>query len=677
MQSTERTPRWLHAQGVKMHALVFAAYFIAAKASLYFYYGFETSPALIWPPVGIALAAVILWGYRMWVPIFLAQFLALVTHVPGVYDIAALIAAGYALQAVAGAFVLRWLKFDPSLETLRSVLALVVVALLITLIEPAVATAAQWLLGTLSVDPLLNLGRAWGAGVFSVFVFTPFILTWYPWRTLELARDELLELLAALLLVVTVSFFLFWTPYPQALGILVIFLLPAALMWLVLRFPVRFFTLGIMLTALLAIAGTALANPSDNPLNTQLLAVEIYVGLVAAIFLIFTTLVSERRAAYAKLVEAYESTSASDTAKSEFIAILAHELRNPLAPIVSSLEFLKLQPQTPESMETIENAHEQTIMIKRMLDDLLDTVRISQRKFQLQKEAVSVREVVKQSVASVDDFIRSARHELILAIPEDDIVCHADFVRLKQVVINLLNNACKYTEPGGTITLAVERINGEVVIRVSDTGIGMSKTTMRKLFEPFKQNMQTQRGTGLGIGLYLTKLLVEMHGGRIAAASEGPGSGSTFTVHIPVSSAAGTVGSIPSMPRRIQPVLPESAHILVVDDNEVAANALQKLLQHHAFEVTVAYSGPQALEMLQRLKADMILLDIGMPDMDGYETARQIRSKGWTGKLVALTGYGQESDRQRSKEAGFDNHLVKPVLAADIVGLLADMQQPA
>jgi len=670
------TPPSLTRQDILAYAFVFAAYFIAAKLSLYIFYTFQTSPALIWPPVGIAVAAMIFGGYRMWLPILLAQFLAVITQTPNIHLLAFVIAAAYALQAAVALFVLKRFRFETALYRLRNTMILVAVAFFVTLIEPVIATVAQVFLSGLTLSPTLTIGRAWGAGIFSVLVVTAFLVTWFPWKRLPYTRREVYEIFAAFALLAVNNILLYWTPYPQYLSIAVIFFLPAVLIWFALRLHIRWMTLAIVLTSIVAMAGSIIAHPTAVPLNSQLLSNQIYIGLMAAIFYIFTAVVEERRTAYKRLEEAYQTTSASDKAKNEFIAILAHELRNPLAPIVSSLELLKLQPQSQESLETIRNAEDHAVMIRRLLDDLLDTARLTQKKLKLQKETVSLKEIVDQSIASIDDFCKAQQHTLSITIPEEDVLLDADPVRMKQIVINLLSNACKYTRRGGAIELRAEKHANHILIEVADNGIGIEKDMLPNIFQPFKQVASDERhGTGLGIGLFLTKRLAEMHGGRVTAASEGLGRGSTFSVSIPLSSQLPLPHLEKEVRRLERSASPSRIHI--VDDNEAAVLALQKLLRHLGHEVFVSHSGEHALATLATVSPDLILLDIGMPIMDGYETARHIRARGWSGRLVALSGYGQESDRLRSHQAGFNTHLVKPVSVKDILSQLSNPSKSA
>ncbi|HET8581045.1 MAG TPA: ATP-binding protein [Candidatus Paceibacterota bacterium] len=655
---------------------IFIGYFAAAWACLAIYFEFATGPALLWLPAGIGFAAVLFLGYRMAIPIFLAQlasfFLLNPYHQP-LLGIA--LSLGYALEALLGVYALRALHFGGSLASSQDVLILVLVALGATMIEPALSTATQVFLGVMTIAPAVSFGRAWEAGIFSVLLIVPFILGWQHVSVAEALparRREQLELIAAFVVLAAVAIFLFWSPYLRFFGISVIFFLPAVLVWIALRMHPRWMTAAIMLTSIIGIAGTLVTQARTQPLSTDLLTDQVYIGLVAAIFLLFAAIVEERRVAFQQLEEKLQVTSASDEAKSEFIAVLAHELRNPLAPLVSSLELLRLSPQTPEGYTAIANAQTQTVMMRRLLDDLLDTARIAQAKLQLQKEPVDAREALEQSVTSVQDYLRSQGHTLSTHIPQQSLLVDADPVRLKQIIINLLNNACKYTEPGGTITLscAVDETTNMLTITVSDTGIGIPPDALDSLFQPFRQGAmpRTDRlGTGLGIGLYLTRQLVELHGGTIEASSDGPGRGSTFTVHLPLLTQV-PIRYVPAEETRS--ASGSARRIMLVDDNQAFVRAMQQLLSHYGHETHAAHSGEEALAALRTFKPDVIVLDIGMPGMSGLEVASRIRESGWRGTIIGLSGYGQESDRERSAAAGFDHHLVKPVAAQDILALL-------
>lgn len=650
--------------------LVFLGYFLIAKISLYIFYTFNTSPALIWPVVGFSIAVVVLLGYKLYVPIFLAQFLALSTQTPGIEQLSFVIAAGYALQAVVAFFTLKKLGFYPELEKVSNVIKILVIAFIVTMIEPTVATIYQIYIGGLDLTPFANWGRALGGGIFSVLVFTPAIFFWHKLRPSyisTLLTKEKIELLALCTLLILANYIVFWRDFSEFLGVTIIFMVPAVFIWIALRFHPRWLSFAIVLTALQSLAGAIIVHPSPTPLSEQLLAIQVYVGLVAAIFYVFAAVVDERRVAFKKLKEAYELAATANKSKSDFIAILAHELRNPLAPVVTSLELLKSQQTSPESIEVIKAAEENAHMMRRLLDDLLDMARLVQNKIVLHKESISATELVQNSLSSVNEKAESIGHTIEIHYPQDDFMVYVDEVRIKQIIINLLNNALKYSEFEAKIELRLYKKNSQLTIEVSDSGIGIDPEKIEHIFDPFTQlGKSTQYSSGMGIGLFLTKQLTELHGGKIEAKSGGHKKGSTFIVSIPIPAEMPE----PTHPTQEQTVVPPTK-ILVVDDNEAAANILQKLLKIHGHNVEVAYSGQQTLSLVFTFLPDVLFLDIGMPVINGYEVAKTLRTKGWEGAIVALSGYGQESDKIKSTEAGFNYHLVKPVGIAEISAILS------
>jgi signal transduction histidine kinase len=650
---------------------VFIAYFVIAKLSLLVYFSFGTSPALIWPAVGFALAMTLFYGHKIWLPVFAGHFLAVLTQFPDAELRALVIGSGYAFQAVAGLYILKKLHFRIEFEKVRNTLILVCCAFFITAIEPVIITLFQIYTGALTMSPAAYLGRLWGAGIFSVLVFTPVIISWFPFKKSFIPEQSRfrLELGAAFTLLIASNYLVFWTETAQFIGIVVIFILPAALIWFGLRFHPRWLTLAVFVTSIQGLSGSILTHAPDESVSDQLLTVQVYIGLVAAIFYVFVAVVDERRSAFNKLEEAYEKAAASDRAKNEFIAILAHELRNPLAPVASSLELLKLRNQDSEVSEVIDEAVEHTRMMRRLLDDLLDIARLGQSKIQLHKEATSIKQIIEQSLSSVKEKAQSLHHSITLVVPEVDFMLFADPVRIKQMIINLLNNSLKYTKEGGKIELQCMRENDSLVIKVVDTGIGIEQSKIEHVFEPFKQLGTASRySSGLGIGLFLTKQLVELHGGTITAQSDGTGKGSTFTIRLPLNTELITAAQPADTPKS---VLPSQTRILIVDDNESAANILQKLLRLHGHEVDVAYSGMEALQKINLGNPEVVFLDIGMPNMDGYETAKKIRATSWDGNIIGLSGFGQQSDKARALEAGFDHHLVKPAGINDILAIIA------
>jgi signal transduction histidine kinase/ActR/RegA family two-component response regulator len=363
----------------------------------------------------------------------------------------------------------------------------------------------------------------------------------------------------------------------------------------------------------------------------------------------------------------------ADERKDEFLATLAHELRNPLAPIRNSLQILRLSAAVEPGVEQIcETLERQTGLLIRLVDDLLEVSRISQGKIELRKELVELAAVIRQAVEISKPFIDSFGHNLTIAIPAEPVVIDGDVVRLSQVFCNLLNNAAKYTNHGGQIWLSAKRKDQIVSISVKDTGIGIPADKLPRVFDMFTQVDRTSRQAqgGLGIGLSLVRALVEMHGGKVEAISGGVNCGSEFIVTLPLSNET-PVTSSESKPTG--PLVLPHRRVLVVDDNRDAALSLSRLLRLLGAEVETVHDGPSALKLMQSYRPAVVLLDIGMPNMDGYEVARRIRSDPDFAavQLIALTGWGQQQDRDRTAEAGFNHHLVKPADIDAIESLLA------
>ena len=361
----------------------------------------------------------------------------------------------------------------------------------------------------------------------------------------------------------------------------------------------------------------------------------------------------------------------ADRRKDEFLAILAHELRNPLAPIRNTINILRLSSRPPAA-QLWEMMDRQVGHMVRLVDDLLEVSRITRGSIELRRQPVELSLIIATAVETSRPLIEAARHELTVNLPLEPLVVEADAMRLAQVFANLLNNSAKYTEEGGTVSITATREGDEVMVAVRDSGVGIPAEALGRVFDMFVQvNPRARRGgSGLGIGLTLARSLVEMHGGSISAASAGAGSGSVFTVRLPLAAAAATVRrELPGPAPRVA----GGPRVLVVDDNRDAADSLAQLLELMGAEVRVAYSGKGALEALASDRAALVFLDIGMPEMDGYEVARRIRADGDARdtRLVALTGWGQEKDRRVSRAAGFDHHLTKPPDAGELRELLA------
>ena len=370
-----------------------------------------------------------------------------------------------------------------------------------------------------------------------------------------------------------------------------------------------------------------------------------------------------------------EQLQASNRRKDEFLAMLSHELRNPLAPIRTALEVIRrLAPAEPKLTWATEVTGRQVNHLTRLVEDLLDVARINQGKIALQMESLDLRAVLAHGLETVRPFIESRRHQLVRDVPDVPVMLRGDFARLSQVVANLLNNAAKYTEEGGSIELSLTLpAQGQAVIAVRDNGIGIEDDLLPNVFEMFEQGKQSldRSQGGLGVGLTLVQRLVELHDGRVEAGSAGIGRGSEFRVTLPCLAEVGD--SRPAELAAESKPAHAGCRVLVVDDNHDAAEATSVLLELSGHEVKMVGDGAEALASAPIYAPDVVLLDIGLPGMDGYEVAVRLRRMEQTRNscLIALTGYGQPADRARAREAGFDHHLTKPADPDELLGLVA------
>jgi PAS domain S-box-containing protein len=404
----------------------------------------------------------------------------------------------------------------------------------------------------------------------------------------------------------------------------------------------------------------------ERPIDDSAAPIKNEQGQTVGVVLVFRD-VTERRRAEEALKEA-------DRRKDEFLATLAHELRNPLAPICNAVELLRNAESNVGVMEDARRMVERQVWhMVRLVDDLLDISRFTMGKLQLRKEWVELAAVIRSAIEAARPLMQAQGHELTVALLPDPVYLHADPIRLAQVFSNLLTNSAKYTEKGGHVSLTAERQGNEAIVAVRDTGIGIAAEHLSHIFEIFSQltpALDRSQG-GLGIGLSLVRGLVELHGGTVEAHSAGPGKGSEFIVRMAVMDSP-----VPVRPEPAHAEKPRSGpkrRILVVDDNRDAADSLVMMLRWMGHETSAAYDGLEALQAAAAFYPDVVLLDIGLPKMNGYEFARHIRKQRW-GKglaLIAISGWGQEEDKRRALESGFDHHLTKPVEPAALEKLLA------
>ena len=679
-------------------AMIFIAYTATAKL------GLSIQPVndfatLIWPPTGIALAALILWGYRLAPAVFLGAFVANFTT--GATLVVSLgIASGNTLEAVLGTFLLRsFVGMDFSFGHLRESIAFIICGVVLApLLAATIGAITLELGGMISAADFLATWITWWIGdALGALVVAPFLLRWFSNPYYDRSTWQYVEMAFVIVAVSAVTFVIFWTPIFPFL-----YLAFVPLVWATLRTGPRGLTLSILLMAIIALSGTLTGHGpyASYPAEQKLLLLQTFIATTTAMFLMFVSTVEDRRRSTKQLAtqvleleSAMEKIRFEDQAKTEFLAILAHELRNPLAPILSSLELIKVHARgRADTLRLISTAEKNAHNMSKLLDDLLEISRISGKKFKLKTRSVDIRECIQQAVQAVEPMIRERGHTLERATPAEPLYLDVDPLRIEQILVNLLSNAVKYTPPRGRIALTCTRDARYLLLTVRDTGVGIEKEMQGRIFEPFVQiNRDSSVLGGVGIGLSLTKRLVEMHGGTIEVLSEGEGRGSEFRVRIPLiapkESAGGSeeleqrhasdaeigtregVGRGASGKRPRPKLMP--LDILVVDDNVDAATALGKLLEARGHDVMLCHDGASTLTSAESFKPDAIFIDIGLPDMSGYEVARELRKRGSPSALIALTGYGQESDKAKAREAGFAYHLTKPVSLAQIEEALA------
>jgi len=416
-------------------------------------------------------------------------------------------------------------------------------------------------------------------------------------------------------------------------------------------------------------------RPSDGAEFPAYLSLSQLPGESVPLIGLFVTDLTVQKA-HEALAAAQDALREADRRKNEFLAMLAHELRNPLAPIRNAAGILRRSADDPNTVGAICGMLERQIgFMVRLVDDLLDASRITRNRIELRRERLELASVLEQAVESVRPLCSKARHHVTVSLPSGPVYLDADPVRLTQVFTNLLDNACKYMEPGGRIWLSADAVPpkgdapGEVVVRVRDEGIGIPTEQLSRIFDMFAQvdTSLERRNAGLGIGLSLVSSLVDLHGGKVEAHSEGPGHGSEFVVRLPT--IAG--GAVRQMEEGEKPM--KRYRMLVVDDNRDSAESLALLLKLTGHDTRTALDGEAAVREAAENQPDVVLLDIGMPKLNGYDACRRIRSEPWGRDmiLIAQTGWGQDDDRRRTEEAGFDGHVVKPVDPDDLIKMVA------
>jgi len=655
--------------------LLAAVYFTAAKASLLLAIppGYATA---VWLPSGLALAAILLFGSRIWPGIWLGAALTNLT-IQGSPLLAVLIGTGNTLEAVvAAALVGRYVGIRGEFETGEAVVMFVALSALSALIAAFIGSASLMLSGTIHPSEFSSNAWIWLQGDASgMMIFTPLILTW---RLRPLPRWNIakwIEAAALALSLVLATPLIFGgfpadgTPQPLA------FMTLPFVLWAAARFEQRAVT-----TAIAAISGIAVwftlkgkgqfGLGSAHETSLYLLC---YIGTLVITGLVLSVVFGQRKRAEQAVRQRVEELQESERHINEFLAMLSHELRNPLAPMVNALALMRDDPgQNPPMLGILER---QVSHLSHIVDDLLDVSRITRGKIRLQKQTADLNGMVLRALESARPLIDARGHAVELNFCAEKLFVEADATRIFQVALNLINNAAKYTPAGGRISISLNRENREAVLKVRDNGIGISPELLPKVFDLFIQGdraLDRSEG-GLGVGLTIARRIVEMHGGSTMALSEGPGKGAEFVVRLPAvpapAAAVPTQKSAQASVRR---------RVLVVDDHRDSADTLAILLTIMGHDVRTAYDGQEAIELAAQYRPEVVLLDIGLPAKSGYDVARELRNAHDRSQLIliAVSGYGQDDDRRRGREAGFDHHLVKPVRPEELKAIIGSLVFP-
>jgi signal transduction histidine kinase/CheY-like chemotaxis protein len=673
--------------GAEVLAGVFIFYYLFGRLGLSLH-SVYTVATLIWAPSGIALATFVLYGSRVWPAVFAAALMVNAT-VGAPLLVALGIGAGNTLGPWLGAKFLQ--SYFPDTPLVAEPIRIILVALLVPVITASLGLGISWLGGVVPTLGLVTAWSTWWIGdMLGILIFAPVVLTWLSHTTPPINRSESLELFVVLLCVVLVSYVVFWVPQMNFAYYIFI-----PLTWAALRTGARGTNFAMVLVAIIATAAELTGH--GRFAAEGLLTLQLFLSITACILLAFSSVVEERskvfttlRSRAEELEDALDTIRAEDEAKKEFIDILAHELRNPLATILSSVELITMKGMQAEgSPSLLVTIDERARAMVRLLDDLLDISRISRKKLALQKETISVTQFTEKIRAIVMPLMKRYGHEFSLVPATEELYVRADPVRLEQILLNLLANAARLTKTHGYIQVQFAREGRKLAIHIRDSGVGIPIGMLRRIFEPFFQvNVEEIGNEGIGVGLTLSRELIEMHGGSIEAASAKLGRGSEFIVRLPLMKApepspipAQRVAAPALSPERevltrLSKPTPLSYRILVVDDNEDAANALAQLLELRGHTTSTAHSGSQALTKAPEFKPQVIFLDIGLPDMTGHEVAKRLRESPTPYFLIALSGYGQQGDKEEAKRSGIDQYLTKPAGLKEIQAVLRKVPRP-
>jgi len=624
------------------------------------------APVIFHIATAVSISVLFFNGLRLWWMVWLA---ALITG----YFMSArptelvFIPIGETLVAVIAASTLARLSLDPIFRKFRDMLSLIVTVFAVSSIPPSIHYITDYLShqyygATLPVAGLWSSGYA--AAACTLLIVTPFLLRWSGKRRFGRNLREIGELVGVFGVLVALNYLIFYEQVVRVAGISLVYFLLIPLFWIALRLRPRFVTLAFLVTGGMAVH-SALAHVQTPE---RLFATEGFLIVLTVIFYVIVSLEEERRLhanlmrqQLATLENAVARISSESKAKNDFIAVLAHELRNPLAPVVSGIDLMKLKKdRDPEELETLNVMEDRMHMVRRLLDDLLDISRITENKLRVKDEAVDLDTTIRHAILSTEHYRKERHQTLVYKGTNEPLIVAGDSARLEQMVSNLLTNASKYSDPGGHVTVKLTRTGEQARIDIKDNGIGIDPSLLESVSTPFHQIESGKRSIkGLGIGLALVRSFVEMHGGTVEARSAGKGEGSEFAVTLPLANDADLAeegAAAPATSKRVK-----RRKVLIVDDNDSAASGIGRLLEIQGHEALYAYDGEQALELAAAKSPDIILLDLDLPDMDGYQVAAKLHAREYKGRLIALTGLSTADAKTKGVAAGFEQYLLKPV----------------
>jgi signal transduction histidine kinase len=657
--SNPRLPRTILTAGILV-----AVYFVAGKLSLKLAF-LHASASPVWPPAGIALAALLLFGFRLWPAIFIGAFLVNVTTAGNVFTSLA-IAAGNTLEAVAGAWMIR--RFAGGLrifERAYDVFKFALAAALSTLVSPTIGLTGLALFGFADWANYPAIWLTWWLGdIGGVVIFAPLLVLWLtqPLRRIDPARDIEVAILLLMLALLSEVVFGGWFSI-STLNYPIAFLLGPIVVWTSFRLSAQETATGLFVLSVIAIWGTL---QRYGPFvraeqNQSLLILQSFNILTTITAIALAAGMAERRRAEAAIEEQRATVEAANRTKDNFLAMLSHELRTPLTPVLAALDALKTErQQSPELDATLAMMRRNIELESQLIDDLLDLTRITKDKLHLEFEPVDAHQAVRNVIEMCASEAHARKLQVRLDFHATEFRVMAAPAKFQQIIWNLFKNAIKFTGENGVITISsANHLPHILTLSVSDTGIGIEPEVMERIFNPFEQGERSfqRRFGGLGLGLTISKSLAQAHGVSLVAKSEGTGRGATFLLTMKTAELdeASTKSRAPEAA-----IPPTGLRILLVDDHLDTCAALERLLKLRGHSVTAANTMQGALEIAARESFDLLISDVGLPDGNGMDLVRYLRAQSPI-RGIAISGFGMDADISKSREAGFAEHLVKPV----------------